>query len=190
MLGCSSLKLNVSKCIVMRFGEKVRTDTVRYRLGGQDLEFVGNCKDLGVIVDVKLRFHEHVRCVVGRASGLIGNLLRSTVCRTPDFMLTLYVTHIRPVIDYCSTVWNVGYLGDVRKMESLQRRWTREIQGMNGVCYEDRLRQLGLYSVYGRLLRKDLIKIWKVMKCENNLGVRELFDMSVDTRLRGHHSPV
>ena len=134
----------------------------------------------------KLRFHQHVRTIVGKAGGLMGNLLRSTVCRSPEFMLTLFVTHIRPIIEYCSSVWNVGYLGEVISVESVQRRWTREIEGMVGVSYGDRLRALSLFSVYGRLLRKDLIKIWKLMHSEEDLGIVELFDLGVNPRVRGH----
>ena len=83
-------------------------------------------------------------------------------------------------------MWNVGYLGDVRSVEALQRRWTREIDGMVGIDYEDRLEALGLFSIYGRLLRKDLIRIWKVFHTEEDLGILELFDLGVNPRVRGH----
>ena len=68
----------------------------------------------------------------------------------------------------------------------MQRRWTREINGMEELSYEGRLRQLDLYSVWGRLLRKDLLKIWKVIHSEVDSGVMKLFDMRVNSRVRGH----
>ena len=124
--GSWNMKLNSSKCVAMRFGRKnVDTvSTVEYVIDGQGLEFVSSYRDLGVVVDCSLRFHVHVNIVVGKAGGLMGDLLRSTVCRSKDFMVSLFVSHIRPLIDYCSCVWNVGYLADVRRLESLQRRWT------------------------------------------------------------------
>ena len=76
-----------------------------------------------VIVDSKLGFHEHVRILVGKC-GEMSELLRSTVCRGMDFMVTLFISHIRPVIEYCSCVLNVGFVGDVRLVESLQRRYS------------------------------------------------------------------
>ena len=36
------------------------------------------------------------------------------------FMVSLFVSHIRPIMDFCSSVWNVGYLGDIRLLESVQ----------------------------------------------------------------------
>ena len=31
-------------------------------------------------------------------------------------MLFLLITHIRPIIEYCSCVWNTGYQGDLRAL--------------------------------------------------------------------------
>ena len=101
-------------------------------------------------------------------------------------MLTLFVAHVRPLIDYCSCLWNVGYLGDVRRLESLQRRWTREVDGLRGLDYEGRLRECGLYSVWGRLLRLDLIKIWKAFNTDTEVGLREIFETASVMGTRGH----
>ena len=38
--------------------------------------------------------------------------------------------HIRPILEYCSSVWNLGYIADINLLESVQRRWTKNIQGM------------------------------------------------------------
>ena len=46
-------------------------------------------------------------------------------------MVALFVTHIRLILVYCSCVWNVGYVGDVTLLESVQRRWTKKIDGMS-----------------------------------------------------------
>ena len=101
-------------------------------------------------------------------------------------MLTLYVSHIRPIIDYGSSVWNVGYIGDMRRLESIQRRWTREIVDVRGMDYGSRLKTLGLHSVFGRLLRADLIKVWKSFHCLVGVGLSNLFERARDSRTRGH----
>ena len=73
-------------------------------------------------------------------------------------MITLFVSHIRPIMDFCSKVWNVCYLGDIRLLESVQRRWTREIADVSQLAYEERLKALELFSIYSRLLHADPIK--------------------------------
>ena len=85
-------------------------------------DFVECHRDLGVLNDKVLKFHNHVREVVCRAAGLANSLFQSTVNRRPEFMVALFITYIRPVLDYCSCVWNVGYVGDVILLESVQRR--------------------------------------------------------------------
>ena len=66
--------------VVVRFGDcrGGELDRVPYELNGSTLEFVKSCRDLGVVVDDKLRFHSHVDSVVRKAGGLIGSLLRAT----------------------------------------------------------------------------------------------------------------
>ena len=184
-----NLRLNYDKCVVMRFGGGcIQSERgPNYTIDGVELKVVTSYKDLGVVVDRNLRFHSHIGRVVGKAGALMGNLLRSTVCRSRKFMVTLFVAHLRPFVDYCSTVWHVGYLGDLRRLESLQRRWTKEVAGMRDISYEDRLRELGLYSVSGRLLRADLIKIWKLLKFENHEELSQLFQVSRVESTRGHN---
>ena len=133
-----SLSLNRSKCVVMRFGSRPFYESGSdsgYKLNGISLSLARSHRDLGVLVDVSLRFHLHVNSVVQRATSLINQLLRATVCRAPDFMVTLFVSHIRPLIDYCSSVWNLGFIVDSRRLESIQRRWTREVAGFSMMDY-------------------------------------------------------
>lgn len=144
-------------------------------------------RDLGVVVDSRLRFHAHVRIVVQKAAGLCNNMLRSTVNRNSNFMITLFVSHIRPILDYCSTVWCVGYLEDLRLLESVQRRWTRQVAGLSAMSYGDRLRALDLYSIRGRFLRSDLIKYWKILCCDTaGCDLSAMFQRSEVGWTRGH----
>ena len=96
-------------------------------------EFVEVYKDLCVMVDSRHRFHTHVDLIVWRAGTMMNNLLRSTICRSRDFMVTLWISHICALMEYASCVWNVGYLRDSRKLETLKQRWTHEVVGMSGL---------------------------------------------------------
>ena len=123
-----SRNLGLRKYVVMRFGaHRAKENLFNYNIDGNLLHFVSSHKDLNVLIDPELRFHDHVRSVVQKAGGLAGELLCSTVCRTPNFMVSLFVSHIRPIMDFGSSVWNVSYLGDITLLESVQRRWTKQI---------------------------------------------------------------
>ena len=110
----------------MRFSHKFygwneTGNNYEYNIGGVSLNVVKYSRDLCIRVDVDLKFHQHVQELVCRASGLSNNLQRSTVNRSPESMVTLFVSHIRPILDYCSCVWNVGYEGDMLLLEAVQR---------------------------------------------------------------------
>ena len=70
-------------------------------------------------------------------------------------------------------------------LESVQRRWTKKIDGYANFSYSDRLSRLNLYYIKGRLVRADLIQVWKILggKCSHLNG---LFERVVHGRTRGH----
>ena len=185
------LRFNVGKCEVLRFGRgssdlmSVGSLSV-YNMDGSDLTLGDSSRDLGVLVDSSLRFHTHVRQVVSRAWGLASNLLRSTLCRSREFMLNVYVAHIRPLLEFSSPVWNTGFVGDGKLLESVQRRWTKKVWGLEHLDYASRLESLSLYSVRGRLLRADLIKYFKIFNGLSAISPVDLFVLSPMIHTRGH----
>lgn len=181
------LHMNPNKCAVLRFSRN-HTDLTAplYTMNGSVIPSVQSHLDLGVLVDSGMKFHGHIRSVVNKAGGLAQNLLKSTVCRSPDFMLFLLTTHIRPIIEYCSCLWNTGYQGDIRLLESVQRRWTKQIATVDGLEYGDRLRSLDLFSVKGRLLRADLIQYWKIFNDKSCITAADMFTLAPPRGTRGH----
>ncbi len=68
----------------------------------KDIQTVNVHKDLGVLVDITLRFHMHVRSIVNGTSVFAANLLRATVCKSGDCMISLFTIHVRPLSEYYS----------------------------------------------------------------------------------------
>ena len=183
-----SLNLHPGKCVALRFGRVLPPigPYEQYFIGDTPIPFTNLSKDLGVMIDTKLKFHDHIRSVASKAGGVASNLLKSTLCRSRDFMMALYTAHVRPLLEFSSVVWNTGYIGDIKLLESVQRRWTRSIDGLENLSYAERLSALDLFSVHGRLLRADLIECWKIMHGVAPFDPTSLFKFAPDVGTRGH----
>lgn len=183
------LRLNSSKCVVLRFRRNFANMDApqEYMVNDAPLLEKTAHRDLGILLDSSLKFHDHIRETVFKARGTAINLLKSTVCRSPNFMVTLFVTHIRPILDFGSTVWNTGYIGDLRLLERVQRGWTKKVSGLANESYENRLRMLGIFSIQGRLLRSDIIMCWKIFNGKSTIKPTDLFALAPQKiNTRGH----
>ena len=72
---------------------------LQYKIEYSVLEIVTCHKNLSVVVAIFLKFRCHMSELVCRVVGLSSSLLRATVNRSPEFMITQFATHIRPVVD-------------------------------------------------------------------------------------------
>jgi len=182
-----NLKLNRDKCAVIRFHRKCRDiPPPVYYIDQGVIKVVASHPDLGVLIDSSLKFHQHIQNTAHKAGGLAQNILRSTVCRTSDFMMSIFSSHIRPILEYCSCVWSTEYVGDLRVLEAVQRRWTKQVLNMASLDYRERLRALKYFSVQGRLLRADMTQCWKIFHGRCSIEPTDIFTLAPHSRTRGH----
>ena len=65
-------------------------------------------------------------------------------------MLPLYLMLMGPHLEYCIQMWRSPYRREIDLLECIQGRATKMTQGMEHLSYEDRLRELGLFSMKKR----------------------------------------
>ena len=50
-------------------------------------------------------------------------------------MFRVFTVYVRPILEYCSAVWNPGYLCEINKIAYVQRQFTKRLKGLRGLSY-------------------------------------------------------
>ena len=102
---------NIKKCHQLHVGhnETGYTYTMQTHDGNHAIEKVSYEKDLGVIIDSKLTFRDHVTSKVNLANRNFGIIFRSFTFLDTDIFLKLYKSLVRPHLEYATVVWSPLY---------------------------------------------------------------------------------
>eukprot|EP00116_Pleurobrachia_bachei_P000518 sb/3460780/ len=160
----NSMEFNTSKFQLLHHGGNKELKKSYTLKSGTQVESSGEVRDLGILIDASLSWKTHISDIVKKARKMASWILRSFSTRKPEHMLLLYKAYVRPHIEYCSSLWSPHLIGEIERLEAIQRSFTHTLEGCNNLDYWDRLKFLGLWSLQRRRDRFKILTMWKIWR--------------------------
>ena len=124
-----AIAVNHQKSAVMVLTRRRNAPLINVHLDGTPLPQVTTHKHLGIIFNSRLSWSDHTSYVIGKASKKVG-LLRRFRCRLPCLVLrSLYLSCVRPTLEYACGAWSGVGSQDALRLERTQRAAARVIAG-------------------------------------------------------------
>lgn len=176
----NNLPLNLTKSKVV-----ASSNSNCYSIGSNILQNVNYERDLGVITESTMSVSKQCIAANKKAMRILGLLRRTLGLFEPSILPILLSCYIRPQVEYSIQAWSPWLIRDERLLEAAQRWATKLTRGMWYKSYEERLSELGLFSLKYRRIRGDLILTYKILHTKDH-PCRHLLQRPTTSHLRGH----
>jgi hypothetical protein len=124
--------------MVLELGNK-KNLSCNYTLNNQNISKSSAYKDLGIIIDHKLSFTPHINVTVSHAHACRASLIHKCfLSRDGATLVRAFITYMPPILEYASSVWSSYHVTDVRKIEAVQRRFTKRLPSLAAFDYSTR----------------------------------------------------
>lgn len=163
------LFLNLEKCFQISFTRNTNKIRFDYTLDQNKLQKASSIRDLGVVLDEKLNFIEHIDNIVSSANKMLGFVFRhGRVFKKNETMLTMYYSLICSRLNFSSSIWNPHYGCHVRRLESVQHKFLRCMSYRNNFRienheYSEALRRFNMLTLENRRKINDMCLMFKMV---------------------------
>ena len=119
------MEFNPSKCAVIHVTRSKTAIPSQYTLYGETLDSVSSSKYLGVSLNDRLTWNDHIQNTVTSANKTMGFLRRNIRTKDQGIREVAYKTLVRPKLEYSSPVWSPLTKSNINRIEMTQRRAAR-----------------------------------------------------------------
>jgi hypothetical protein len=166
----NKLSLNIKKTNYILFqngNKKINNNGLTINIDGTNIDQVGSTKFLGVVINSKLNWNNHIKIICNKISKNTGIILRTRNNLTHETLLMLYRSLIQPYIEYCNIIWAAG------ESTSLANLFRKQKKAIRAITFAKRNAHTG--QIFKQLLIPTLYEVNKyqtscfVFKSVNNM---------------------
>ena len=130
-LNANRLSLNIDKTNFMIFRPKGRKESCpTIHINGSSIEEVDDAKFLGIIIDNKLNWIEHIKYISRKIAKGTGIIIKARKSFESETLLNVYNALIFPYITYGIHVWGTAAAVHLHRLHSFQKKIVRIICGV------------------------------------------------------------
>ena len=120
-----SMNFHPNKCQVLNITTKRAPSINLYTIHDEIIDNVDSAVYLGVTLSNTMSWSKHIDSVCFKAQRSLNFLQRNFRNCSPTIKSKLYLTYVRPILEYCSSVWDPFTREDIARLEQVQRRAVR-----------------------------------------------------------------
>ena len=151
-------------------------DEASIKIDDTDIKSSSSKKLLGVIIDNKLTFNEHVSKLCKKASNKLHALARISKYMTKDKLRTITNAFFTSQFAYCPLIWMFHSRTLNNRISKLQERALRLVHNDNTSSFYELLQKDNSFTIHHRNIQKFALEMYRVKHRIASKIICELFN--------------
>lgn len=168
--------------IVSKNKNQLNTDDIKIKLADKEIVTQSSVKLLGVTIDERLNFNEHISKLCRTAASQLNALIRLKSYVGFKEKKILFESFVLSNFNYCPLVWHFSSQQSLEKIESIQKRALRFLYNDHTSSYEELLTKSKGCTMTTKRLRFLGIEIFKTINGLNPSYMKEIFQIKFSNR--------
>ena len=167
------MKSNNDKCHLI----VTNNENVNISIGNASIETSNTIELLGIIIDNKLNFNEHISNLLKKGNQKLHALARISKYLDKDKLRIVMKTFIQSQFNYCPLIWMFHSRIMNNKINKLHERALRIVYNNNNLTFQELLDLDNAVTIHKRNLQKLATEIYKV---KNNLSPQPTQELLIE----------
>ena len=168
----NGLALNVKKTKYMLFSrQRIDSSSIDVRINNSKIEEKSECRFLGVIVDNKLKWAQHIAAVKMKMSKYLGVMYKIKSKLPLKVRIQIFQSFVQSHINFCPLIWGFAAKSHIESLFIKQKQGIRAVMpGFVNYWYKDdklpehtksSFKEYGILTVHGIIAMNALVFIHK-----------------------------